>query len=175
MSGHSHWSGIKHKKGIADQKRGQIFSKLLAAISIAARTDPNPEFNPRLRTAVQKAREAKVPNENIERAIKRANEAGAAIEELLLGAIGPAGSQLLIEATTDNKNRTIAEIKKILNENNTKWAEFGSVAWAFQQKDGGWQAKFPQQLNEEDKSKLAALVKVLEDHNDIQRVYANSN
>ena len=76
MSGHSHWAGIKHKKGITDQKRGRFFAKLVSAISAAAKSEPNPDFNPRLRTAVLKAREASVPNDKIEQAIKRAAEGG---------------------------------------------------------------------------------------------------
>src|SRR3989344_706881 len=116
MSGHSHWAGIKHQKGAADAKRGQIFSKLLVAITAAARTEPNPAFNPRLRTAIQKAKENKVPAENIERAIQRAASAGEAVEEVLLEAYGPGGAALLIEAVTGNRNRTIPEVNKVLSD-----------------------------------------------------------
>lgn len=174
MSGHSHWAGIKHKKGIADQRRGHLFSKLLAAITAAARTDPNPDFNPRLRAAVEKAKENKVPLENIERAIKRASEGGQNLEELTLEAYGPGGAALLIEAVTDNKNRTIAEVKKILSEHDGKWAEGGSVRWAFEQKEGGWRAKFPQQLKEDDRVKLSALTEALRNHGDAQEVFTNA-
>ena len=174
MSGHSHWSGIKHRKGAADQKRGLVFSKLLAAITAAARAEQNPDFNPRLRTAVQKAKEANVPSENIERAVKRAKESGAVLEELTLEAYGPGGTALLIEAITDNKNRTIPEIKKILNEEGAKWAEPGSVRWAFKKKETGFEPKFPQKLNEEDAEKLNVLVEALEDHDDVQKVYTNA-
>lgn len=174
MSGHSHWAGIKHKKGIADQKRGQVFSKLLSAITAAARAEQNPEFNPRLRTVIQKAKEAKVPSENIERAIKRAKESDAVLEELTFEAYGPGGAALLIEAITDNKNRTIPEIKKILNEQGAKWAESGSVRWAFEKKETGFEPKFPQGLNEEDAQKLNVLIEALENHDDIQNVYTNA-
>lgn len=178
MSGHSHWSGIKHKKGAADQKRGRVFSKLLAAITAAGRAEQNTEFNPRLRTAVQKAKESMVPSENIERAIKRAKESGAGLEELMLEAYGPGGAALLIEAITDNKNRTIPEIKKILNDHAAKWAESGSVRWAFDPsplaKGEGWQPKFPQELNEEDTDKLNVLVEALEAHDDVQKVYTTA-
>lgn len=174
MSGHSHWAGIKHKKGIADQKRGQVFSKLLSAITAAARAEQNPDFNPRLRTAIQKARETNVPSENIERAIKRAKESGAILEELMFEAYGPAGTAILIEAITDNKNRTIPEIKKILNAEGAKWAESGSVRWAFEKKEAGFESKFPQGLNEEDVQKLNVLIEALEDHDDVQKVYTNA-
>ncbi len=107
MSGHSHWAGIKHKKEITDQKRGKVFSKLLAAISAAAKSEPNPDFNPRLRTAIAKAKEVAVPQDNIERAVKRASEAGANLEELIFEAYGPGGIALIIEAIADNKNRVV--------------------------------------------------------------------
>jgi len=185
MSGHSHWAGIKHKKEAADQKRGQVFSKLLAAVSAAARTEPSPDFNPRLRTAIEKAREAAVPNDKIEQAVKRAHEASAAIEELTFEAYGPGGAAILIEATSDNRNRTVQEIKKILDEEGAKWAESGSVRWAFSAEGGSasggehintanrWKAKFPQELNAEDKTKLQTLVQKLEGQPDVQKVFTN--
>ena len=177
MSGHSHWSGIKHKKEITDKKRGNVFSKILKAITAAARTEPNPDFSPRLRTTIQKAKEANVPLDNIERAIKKASEPGAAIEELLMESYGPGGSALLIEALTDSKNRTIAEVKKILSVHGAKWAEPGSVLWAFTQSADSrrnWAAKFPQELSREDAEKLSGLIEALEEHEDVQEVYTNA-
>lgn len=178
MSGHSHWAGIKHKKEVTDQKRGKVFSKLLAAISAAAKTEQNPDFNPRLRTAIAKAKEASVPADNIERAIKRASESGVDLEELAFEAYGPGGAAILIEAISDNKNRAVQEIKMILKEHGGKWAETGSVAWAFETVDsaGGareWKAKFPQELPAEDKTKLEALVEALEENDDVQNVTTN--
>ncbi len=176
MSGHSHWAGIKHKKEVTDQKRGKIFSKLLSAISVAAKSEPNPDFNPRLRTAIEKAGEASVPQENIGRAIKRASEAEQDLEELTFEAYGPGGAAILIEAVSDNRNRTVAEVKKILNESSGKWAEVGSVRWAFEpgNERGEWIAKFPQELSGEDNAKLNALVGALEEHDDVQCVYTNA-
>jgi len=177
MSGHSHFAGIKHKKAIADQKRGQLFSKLLNAVSIAARTEPNPEFNPRLRTAVEKAKESKVPQENIERAIKRASE-DKNLEELIVEAYGPEGTAILIEAITDSKNRTVAEVKKILDENGSKIAEPGSVRWAFEQikTESGlaWQEKFKQPISTEAQEKLQKLIEELLEQNEVQEVYTNT-
>jgi YebC/PmpR family DNA-binding regulatory protein len=177
MAGHSHWAGIKHKKEVADQKRGQLFSKLLNAVSIASRKDPNIQFNPALRAAIEKARENQIPQENIERAIKRASE-DKNLEELLIEAYGPEGIAILIEAITNNRNRTIAEIKKILNENGAKWAESGSVRWAFEQMTDErgllWQAKFKQEASQEAKEKIQTLIQKLEEHNDVQKVYANA-
>jgi len=176
MSGHSHWAGIKHKKGSADQKRGLVFSKLLNAISIAAKTETNPQFNPRLRTAVEKAQQNNVPKDNIERAIKRATEQKD-LEELLIEAYGPEGSAILIEAVTDSRNRTISEIKKILSDNNAKFGEQGSVKWAFESlnSDDGiiWQVKFKQEIPEEGKKKLQELIDELEERDDVQKIYTN--
>jgi len=176
MSGHSKWSQIKHKKEAADQKRGKVFSKLLSAILAAAKSEPNPEFNPRLRTAIEKAKESNVPGENIERALRHASESGQNIEELIFEAYGPGGAAILIEAISDNKNRTIQKIKKTLNEFGAKWAESGSVRWAFEQLSaGGWKAKFPQELSDEDKNKLKILIEALEENDDVQKVYTNAN
>lgn len=175
MSGHSHWAGIKRKKEITDKKRGKIFSKLSKAITAAVGTEPNPDFNPRLRTAVQKAKEASVPVDNIERAIKKASEPGAALEELTIESYGPGGAALLIKAIADNKNRVIAEIKKILSDHGAKWAEQGSVRWAFEEKEGELVPKFTQDLGAEDAAKLGTLMDALDEHDDVQDVYTNAN
>jgi YebC/PmpR family DNA-binding regulatory protein len=179
MSGHSHWSGIKHKKGATDAKRGVIFSKLLSAVSVAAKSEPNPQFNPRLRTAVQTARNANVPNENIERAIKKAAEKTDELEELTMEAYGPGGVAILIEAITDSHNRTISEMKKVILDAGCKWAEPGSVRWAFDPPQvgqaGGWVAKFPQELSPKDKEKLLLAVENIQEHDDVQAVYTNAN
>ena len=178
MSGHSHWAGIKHKKEITDQKRGKVFSKLLALISATAKSEPNPDFNPRLRTAVAKAREASVPQENIERAIRRTSELQENLEELVFEAYGPGGTAIMIKAISDNRNRTVQEIKTILKELGGKWAETGSVRWAFEPPTGGpegeWKAKFPQEISEEDAKKLAALIAAIEENNDVQKVFTNA-
>jgi YebC/PmpR family DNA-binding regulatory protein len=178
MSGHSHWAGIKHKKEITDAKRGKVFSKLLALVSAAAKSEPNPDFNPRLRTAISKAREASVPQENILRAVKRAAEADTSLEELVFEAYGPGGVAILIEAVSDNRNRTVQEIKLALKERGGKWAEAGSVRWAFE-KTGGvgeeeWKAKFPQKISEGDARQLAALLETLEENDATQKVFTNA-
>ncbi|OGM90264.1 hypothetical protein A3J77_00195 [Candidatus Wolfebacteria bacterium RBG_13_41_7] len=176
MSGHSHWAGIKHKKGAADQKRGLVFSKLLNAISIAAKTETNQQFNPRLRTAIEKAQQNNVPKDKIERAVKRASEQKD-LEELIIEAYGPEGSAILIEAITDSRNRTISEIKKILSDNNAKFGEQGSVKWAFENvnSDDGiiWQVKFKQEISKETKQKLQELIEKLEGRDDVQKIYTN--
>lgn len=174
MAGHSHWAGIKHKKEVTDKKRGILFSKLLKAVTAAAKSEPNPQFNPRLRTAVEKARENNVPQDNIERAIKKAAEASENLEELVIEAYGPEGTAILIEALTDSKNRTIAEIKKLLNDHEAKWADPGSVLWAFEKYEGEHKAKFPQEISAEAEEKLHLLVEALEEHGDVQKVTSNA-
>jgi YebC/PmpR family DNA-binding regulatory protein len=174
MSGHSHWAGIKHKKEITDQKRAKVFSKLLALISAAAKAEPNPDFNPRLRTAIATAKEMSVPQDNIDRAVKKASEAGNNLEELTFEAYGPGGIAILIEAVSDNKNRAVQEIKTILKERNGKWAETGSVQWAFEKTPSGWTAKFPQGIPEADTEKLLALIEALHENDNVQDVYTNA-
>ena len=177
MAGHSHWKQIKGHKGVADQKRGAVFSKLLKAISAAARTEPNPHFNPRLRTTIEKAREANVPRENIERAIARAKDQGT-LEELVMEAYGPSGTAILIKAITDSRNRTVNEIKALLKDRNAKWADPGSVRWAFEEVSeshgGEWKAKFTQPLEEGDVPAFQALITSLEAHDDVQITYHNA-
>jgi len=132
MSGHNKWSQIKNKKGVADVKRGKVFSKMLRAISIAAKSEPNQQFNPRLRSAVETAKEYLVPLDNIERAINKASDQKD-LSEMVIEAYGPEGSAIIIEAITDNTNRTISEVKKILSDHDAKFANQGSVLWAFEQ------------------------------------------
>jgi YebC/PmpR family DNA-binding regulatory protein len=173
MSGHSKWSQIKHKKAITDEKRAKQFTKLLVAVQTAARSDPNPDFNPRLRTAIAKAKEGNVPQDNIERAINRAKDNPT--EDLLIEAYGPSGAAFIIKAATDNRNRTVAEIKKLLSDNNAKFAEQGSVMWAFAQtQEGDFVPQFKQSLGEEDSQKTDSLIEELLDHSDIMDVYTNA-
>lgn len=174
MSGHSKWSQIKHQKEIADKKRGQNFSKLLKFISVAAKDDPNPKFNIRLKSAIQKAKDANVPNDTIDRAVKHASEEKN-LEELIFEAYGEGGIAILIEAITDNRNRTVAEIKSILNKNGGRWAESGSVRWAFEKNSetGEWHSKFPQTLPEENLEKLKKLLNEIENHDDVQKIFTN--
>jgi YebC/PmpR family DNA-binding regulatory protein len=137
MSGHSKWATIKHKKGALDAKRGQMFTKLIKEISIAARMGgSDPEGNPRLRTAVLKARAANMPKDNIDRAIKKgAGELeGVNYEELNYEAYAPGGGAILIEVLTDNKNRAAAEIRNILTRSGSNLGATGSVSYLFKRK-----------------------------------------
>jgi len=137
MSGHSHAKTIKHQKDITDQKRGKVFSKMARLITIAAKEKGgNPETNSALKIAMGKAKEFNMPKDNIERAIKRGTGelAGEKLESVLFEAYGPGGIAIIIEGITDNKNRTLGEIKQILNQNNGKLADSGSVKWMFERK-----------------------------------------
>jgi YebC/PmpR family DNA-binding regulatory protein len=134
MSGHSKWATIKHKKGAADAKRGQMFTKLIKEISIAARMGGgDPDGNPRLRTAVLKARAANMPKDNVDRAIKKGTGEleGTTYEELTYEAYAPGGGALLIEVLTDNKNRAAAEIRNLLTRSGANLGTSGSVSYLF--------------------------------------------
>ena len=137
MSGHSKWSTIKHKKGAQDAKRGKIFSKLIKEVTVAARMgggDPN--ANPRLRTAVLAGKNVNMPKENIERAIKKGTGEleGVNYEESVYEGYGPGGTAVFVESLTDNKNRTVADIRSIFNKSGGNLGENGCVSWMFDQK-----------------------------------------
>ena len=134
MAGHSKWSQIKRKKAVNDQKRGQMFTKVIRELTVAAREgggDPN--FNPRLRLAVDAAKAANMPQENIDRAIKRGTGelAGVTYEEVAYEGYGPGGVALYIETLTDNQKRTVAEVRHLLDKNGGNLGTTGSVAWQF--------------------------------------------
>jgi YebC/PmpR family DNA-binding regulatory protein len=137
MSGHSKWSTIKRKKGAADAKRGQAFTRLIKEVTIAARMGGgNPEGNPRLRTAVAAAKAENMPKDNIERAIKKGTGEleGVNYEEFTYEGYGPAGVAVYVEIMTDNKNRTAADVRHIFSKNNGNLGENGCVAWIFEKK-----------------------------------------
>jgi len=137
MSGHSKWHTIKHKKGAADAKRGKIFTRVIKELTVAARNgggDPN--MNPRLRTIIAEAKAANMPRENIERAIRRGTgeEPGVSYEEITYEGYGPGGVAILIQVLTDNKNRSVGEIRHLLGKFNGNLAAENSVAWMFTRK-----------------------------------------
>lgn len=134
MAGHNKWSQIKRKKAVNDAKRGQMFTKLIREITVAARSGGgDPDFNPRLRLAVDAAKGANMPAENIDRAIKRGTGEleGVNYEEMTYEGYGPGGVALFIETLTDNQNRTVAEVRHILDKNGGNLGTSGSVAWQF--------------------------------------------
>jgi YebC/PmpR family DNA-binding regulatory protein len=137
MSGHSKWHTIKHKKGAADAKRGKVFTRLIKELTVAARSGGGDvDMNPRLRTIVNEAKANNMPRENIERAIRRGTgeEPGVSYEEIMYEGYGPGGVALLIQTLTDNKNRTVGEIRHMLAKYNGNLAAENSVAWMFSRK-----------------------------------------
>jgi YebC/PmpR family DNA-binding regulatory protein len=135
LSGHSKWSQIKRQKSAADARRGQMFTKLGREITVAVREGgPDPDANPRLRQAIQRARDASMPAETIERAIKRAmgTSEGAALEEVIYEGYGPGGAAILVQALTDNRNRAVAEIRSVFTRAGGSLGESGCVAWLFE-------------------------------------------
>jgi len=137
MSGHSHWATVKRGKEIEDKKRGKIFSKLSRMLSIAAKEGgKNPETNPKLRMAIEQAKSFNMPKDNIERAIQKGTGelVEEKLEEVVFEAYGPGKTAIIIEGITDNKNRTLSEIKQILNQKGGKLASEGSVKWLFERK-----------------------------------------
>jgi len=189
MSGHSKWSQIKRQKGAADIKKSQIFGKLSKTISLAARKGENPNINPDLRAAIEKAKEANMPADNIERAIKRGagKLKGMEIESVRFEAYGPGGTAIIIEGITDNKNRTTAEIRHILSKNGASLAQVGAVTWAFEQAEDrpsassegwssapAWRPKHTVELSEQDAKVLDKLLEELKNHDDVQEIYTNA-
>ncbi len=137
MSGHSKWASIKHKKKATDAKRGALFTKLTRAITVAAREGGDPEGNPSLALAVQKAKDASMPKDNIERAIAKgtgADQDAAAFETVLYEGYGPGGVAVLVEALTDNRNRTSSDVRHAFSKHGGNLGEPGSVSWIFEKK-----------------------------------------
>src|SRR5688500_10558964 len=156
MSGHSKWSTIKRQKGAADARRGQLFTKLAREITVAARSGlPDPEANGRLRLAVQKARSENMPKDNIERAIERAAAAGGGdnYDEVTYEAFMPGGIALMIQAMTDNRNRTVSEVRAAVTRGGGNVGADGSVAWMFDQV--GQLVVSPGELTEDDLALIA--------------------
>jgi len=136
MSGHSKWATIKHKKAALDAKRGKSFTRIIKEITIAARSGGDPDGNPRLRTAILAAKAVSMPSDNIKKAIMRGTGEleGGQIEEVMFEGYGPGGAAVLVSVATDNRNRTVSEIRHVFSKNGGNMGEHGSVAWMFERK-----------------------------------------
>jgi YebC/PmpR family DNA-binding regulatory protein len=136
MSGHSKWATIKHKKGALDAKRGKIFTRIIKEIMIAARSGGDPDGNPRLRTAITAAKGVSMPADNIKRAIMRGTGEieGGQIDEIMFEGYGPGGAAVLVSVATDNRNRTVSDIRHMFSKNGGNLGEQGSVSWMFERK-----------------------------------------
>jgi transcriptional/translational regulatory protein YebC/TACO1 len=174
MSGHNKWSKIKRQKEKTDAQKSKVYGKMVRMISVEAKKAQGNSSSPGLKNAIDRAREANVPNENIERAIKKASESSDALESVLYEAYGPGGCALMIETLTTNRNKAAQEIKFILSENGLVLAGMGSAAWAFEKTHEGWIPKTTVALSEEEGTKLSKLLDELEENDEVQEVFTNA-
>ena len=177
MSGHSKWAQIKHKKAITDAKKGQVFSKMVREITIAAKTgDPNPDANIRLKAAVERASAIGLPKDTIDRAIAKVAGHGDSVDLLgfLYEAVAPGGVAILIEGITDNKNRTINEIKHLLHTYDAHITNPGSVLWNFErEREGTAYICRSRLMLSEIPPAIKNLLNAISEHDDVQEVYTN--
>ncbi len=175
MSGHNKWTQIKRQKAVTDAKKSRQYSILARQITLEAKAAGGDRQNPNLRRAIEKAREANLPNDNINRALERATGAGANdLVEVLYEAYGPGGIALIIEGISDNKNRTTQEIKHLLAEHQAALVGQHAALFAFEKTADGWQAINPLEVPESVKTQLSALITNLEEHEDVKRVACNA-
>lgn len=177
MSGHNKWSKIKNKKAVTDAQKSKIFGKLVRFVAVESKKAKGDVNSPSLRAAIEKAKEANVPSDNIERAIKKGTggEAGE-MEQITYEAYGPGGCALIIEALTENRNKAAQEVKHILSKNGYELAAPGSAVWAFskQASESEWTPKNTVPVSEEDSGKLEILINELEDNDEVQEVFTNA-
>lgn len=175
MSGHNKWSQIKHKKGATDAAKSKLWSKIAKRIIVESKIASGDITSPTLRTWIDKAKEANMPKDNIERAVKKgvANDA-AALESILYETYGPGGAAILIATLTDSKNRTAQEIKHLLSEQGLELATPGSATWAFTKIANAFEATTTVPLSPEDNEKLLAILEIIDAHDDVEEVYTNA-
>lgn len=175
MAGHSKWAKLKHTKGKTDAQKAKLFSKLVRFITIEAKKAKGDRNSPNVRAAIEKAKEANMPADNIERALSKASGDGAEMEQVTYEAYGPGGTALVIEGYTDNRNRTVQEIKHILSLHGGTFANTGAAMWAFAKNtEGKLEATVPVELSDEDSQKMAELSDALDDQDDVNEVYTNA-
>ncbi len=173
MSGHSKWSKIKHKKASTDARKSKVFSKLVRFITVEAKKSKGDRNSPGLRVAIEKARAENMPADNIDRAVDKAAASSEELETVVYEAYGPGGVAIIIEGYTDNKNRTVQEVKHILSKNGGSLANQGAAMWAFQKTDGKLEPTNTVELSDNDMEKLATIVDELEEQDDVSEVYTN--
>lgn len=175
MAGHSKWAKLKHVKGKTDAQKAKTFSKLVRFITVEAKKAKGDRNAPGVRLAIEKAKQANMPADNIERALSKASGEGVELEQVVYEAYGPGGVALVIEGYTDSRNRTSQELKHLLSLNGGTLANPGAAIWAFvKNAEGTLEASAPVELQDEDGQKLADLVEALEDHDDVNDVYTNA-
>jgi len=173
MSGHNKWSKIKNKKAVTDARKSKVYTKMAKLISVELKKANGDPKATNVLAIVKKAREENVPNENIERALRK-TENTVAMESIMYEAYGPGGAALLIEALTDNRNKAAGEIKHILSENGCALAAPGSASWAFTKTAEGYMPNTMAPISEEDGFKLDKLIEELEDNDEVQEIYTNA-
>ncbi len=173
MSGHSHWQNIQHKKGRKDKQRGKLFSKLSDQIAAAVKEGgKDPDFNPTLRTAIEEAKEANMPKENIQKALERgAGEGEYAREKHILEGYGPEGVAFLVRIETDNRNRAVADIRRIFENCHGSLGEAGCTAYIF--KEG--EPTFSIDVSTESKERVQELINKLNEYEGVTNVFTNAN
>ncbi len=176
MSGHNKWSKIKHKKAATDAQKSKIFGKYARLIAVESKNAGGDTNSPSLRAAIEKAKTANMPSDNIDRAVKKgAGDTGAQMEPVTYEAYGPGGCALIIEGLTDNRNRTSQEVKHALSKNGASLAEQGAASWAFTKSTSGWEPNSTIPLNEDDEKKMERIIDELEDNDDVQEVFTNAS
>lgn len=170
---HSQWEKKKYKKAASEAKISKLYSKLVRVITLEAKKSGGNRESPGLKVAIQKARDVDMPNDNIERAIKKATESNDQFERMTYEAYGPGGVGMIIEALSTNRNKAAQEIKHILSEHGTAFAGMGAVTWGFTKEDNEWTPTMTVPLSPEDTAKLEALIDELEENDEVQAVFTN--
>ncbi len=175
MSGHNKFSKIKHQKAKTDAQKSKIFAKMVKLISAEAKKAGGNVRSPGLAAAIEKAKKENVPNDTIDRAVKKAStDKSADMEAITYESYGPGGVAIVIDALTDNRNKAAQEIKRILTVHGSELASPGSASWAFAKTHEGWTAQTTLPLEDEDIAKLEALVEALEENDEVQDVFTNA-
>jgi YebC/PmpR family DNA-binding regulatory protein len=175
MSGHNKWSKIKRQKEKTDAQKSKIFGKMVKLITVEAKKAGGNINSPGLKAVIDRAKAANVPNDNIERAVKKFSENNVTMEAITYEAYGPGGCAMIIETLTDNRNKASQEVKFILSKNGFALAGMGSAMWAFKRlPDMSWEAQSTIPLSDEDGEKLGELVDELEENDEVQDVYTNA-
>lgn len=174
MAGHNKWSKIKNRKAVTDAQKSKLFGKYARLIALESKRADGNTNSPSLKAVIDRAKAENMPSDNIDRAIKKgAGEDAGNLETIIYEAYGPGGSAILIEALTDNRNRSAQEIKHVLSENGTDLSPPGSAMWAFTKTNDGFEALNPIGLSSEDKEGLEKLAEALNDLDDVQDIYTN--
>jgi len=176
MSGHNKWSKIKHKKAATDGQKSKIFGKIVRLITVEAKKAGGNVDSPGLRLAIEKAKAANMPSDNIDRAVKKGSDVNSAqMEEVVYETYGPGGVGVIIEGLTDNRNKTAAEIRHTLSKNGYELAATGAASWAFTRNENReWVPHTLVEISEQDGKRLSSLIEAIEENDDVQEVYTNA-